>query len=122
MVIFGRLGRLDALATRSIDSLFHEHGLEICVFDVLAALRRSAAPLPMTPSALSCTLSLSPSCMTDRLDRLESAGLVERRWNPDDRRCSLSALTDEGHLTVDAAVADHVANEAALLEGLTDAE
>jgi DNA-binding MarR family transcriptional regulator len=32
------------------------------------------------------------------------------------------ALTDEGQRTVDAAVADHVANEAALLAGLTDAE
>src|SRR5687768_6871052 len=84
MAIFGRLGRLYALATRSIEAVVREHGLDIGEFDVLAALRRSGPPFAMTPSALSRTLMLSPSGMTNRLDRLESAGLVERRANPDD--------------------------------------
>jgi DNA-binding MarR family transcriptional regulator len=122
MAIFGRLGRLYALATRSIEAVFRRHGLDIGEFDVLAALRRSGEPFAMTPSALARTLMLSPSGMTNRLDRLESAGFVERRSNPGDRRSSMIALTTEGWRTVDAAVADHVANEAALLAGLTDSE
>lgn len=122
MGTFGRLGRALAHATRSIEEVFGRHGLTIGEFDVLAALRRSGDPHVMTPTALSRLLMLSPAGMTNRIDRLEAAGLVERRSDPDDRRSSLVVLTDEGRILVDTAVTDHVANEADLLSGLTAAE
>ena len=60
--------------------------------------------------------------MTDRLDRLERAGLVVRRPDPRDRRGKLIVLTDRGKRLVDETLARHVANEERLLLSLTQAE
>lgn len=122
MATFGRLGRLHAHASRSIEAVFAEHGLTIGEFDVLAALRRSGDPFVMKPTELARVLMLSPAGMTNRLDRLEAAGWIERRGDPDDRRSSLVVLTDRGRALVDRAVTDHVANEARLLEPLNRTE
>ena len=122
MATFGRLARALTHATRSIEEVFGRHGLTIGEFDVLAALRRAGDPHVMTPTALSRLLMLSPAGMTNRIDRLEATGLVERRPDPDDRRSSLVVLTEEGRALVDTAVTDHVANEADLLSGLTATE
>lgn len=122
MGVFGRLGRLSVLSTRAIEAGLAAHGLSIADFDVLAALRRSGEPFEMMPSAVARQVMLSPAGMTGRLDRLEAAGLVERRMDPDDRRSFLVRLSPEGLARIDAAVADHVANEAALLDGLTAAQ
>ena len=122
MATIGRLGRLHALATRSIADVFARHGLQIGEFDVLAALRRSGDPFVMKPSDLARVLMLSPAGMTNRVDRLEAAGWIERRADPDDRRSSLVQLTHDGRELVDRAVTDHVANEARLLEPLSPTE
>jgi DNA-binding MarR family transcriptional regulator len=60
--------------------------------------------------------------MTDRLDRLERAGLVERRPDPKDRRGKLIALTAAGRRLIDETIGRHVANEERLLSSLTEAE
>jgi DNA-binding MarR family transcriptional regulator len=122
MATIGRLGRLNALATRSIADVFAGHGLQIGEFDVLAALRRSGEPFVMKPSELARMLMLSPAGMTNRVDRLDTAGWIERLDDPDDRRSSLVRLTDDGRTLVDRAVTDHVANEARLLEPLSATE
>jgi DNA-binding MarR family transcriptional regulator len=122
MATIGRLGRLHALATRSIAEVFARHGLQIGEFDVLAALRRSGDPFIMKPSDLARVLMLSPAGMTNRVDRLEAAGWIERRSDPDDRRSSLVKLTHDGRELVDRAVTDHVANEARLLEPMSPTE
>lgn len=122
MATFGRLGRLHAVAGRAIEQVFQQHGLSIGEFDVLAALRRSGDPFEMTPTALSRLLMLSPAGMTNRLDRLEAAGLIARRPDPGDRRSSIISLTADGRARADAAVTDHVANEEQLLGGLSGSE
>lgn len=122
MATIARLGRLTALAGRSIEATLQTHGLHLAEFDVLAALRRAGAPYVATPSALTRALMLSPAGMTSRLDRLEAAGLVERRADPGDRRSLLVVLSTEGLRVIDAAVVDHVANEDRLLEPLSARE
>lgn len=122
MATFGRLARLSAHATRSIEEVLARHGLGIGEFDVLATLRRAGEPFEMSPGGLARLLMLSPAGMTNRVDRLEAAGLVERRADPDDRRRSAIVLTAQGRRTVDGAVTDHVENEASLLSGLTRGE
>ena len=96
MATFGRLRRVHTHATRAIDTVFERHGLTIGGFDVLAALRRGREPRVTTPTALARLLMLSPAGMTNRLDRLQAAGLVERRPNPSDGRGVLVALTPAG--------------------------
>ncbi|AXE83288.1 MarR family transcriptional regulator [Streptomyces atratus] len=122
MGVFGRLGQLSLLLTPALEGVFARHGLRRGEFDVLAALRRSGSPYTLIPSALAKTLMLSRAGMTNRLDRLEADGLVERRLDPTDRRSFHVALTDRGHKVVDAAVTDHAANESRLLSALTPDE
>lgn len=122
MATIGRLGRVVAHMTRSIDAVFAAHDLTVGEFDVLAALRRAGSPHAMAPMALARLVMLSPAGMTNRVDRLEEAGLVRREASPTDRRSSLVVLTDAGLALVDRAVEDHLANEARLLEPLTAAQ
>ena len=119
MATIGRLGRVMVHMTAAIEAVFAEHGLTTADFDVLAALRRAGEPFAMRPTDLSRLLMLSPAGMTNRLDRLDAAGLVRRSPDPDDRRSWSIALTDDGRRIVDAAVSDHVANEGRLLEPLS---
>ncbi len=60
--------------------------------------------------------------MTNRIDRLENAGLVSRRPDPQDRRGTLVRLTAKGKALVDAATSGHVANEERLLAVLSERE
>jgi DNA-binding MarR family transcriptional regulator len=57
--------------------------------------------------------------MTNRIDQLEKAGLVERLFNPEDRRSVLIALTEKGLAAVEEAVGAHVANQQRLTRNLT---
>ncbi|WP_433043614.1 MarR family winged helix-turn-helix transcriptional regulator [Dactylosporangium sp. CS-033363] len=122
MATLGRLGRLFGLLGRAVDATFAEHDLQRGEYDVLAALRRAGAPYALTPSALADTLMLSRAGMTNRLDRLETAGLIERQANRADRRSLRVALTPPGLALVDAVTTEHVANESRLLSALSAQE
>ena len=76
----------------------------------------------LSPTALARVAMISPAGMTNRLDRLEAAGLIERRPDPADRRGTLVQLTALGQTTADRAVEDLVAAETALFAELSPAE
>jgi DNA-binding MarR family transcriptional regulator len=123
MAIFGRLSEAAERAMRDhMNPLFAEAGLQPGEFDVLATLRRSGEPYLMSPTRLYEAAMISSGGMTNRLDRLERAGLVERRPDPTDRRGKLIALTKSGKRVIDETIGRHVANEARLLSALTKAE
>ncbi|MGF0318779.1 MarR family winged helix-turn-helix transcriptional regulator [Nocardia fluminea] len=122
MAVFGRLGRLLAVATVRIESVFTAHGLQRGEFDVLAALRRSGSPFELNPSVLADTLMLSRAGMTGRIDRLEGAGLVRRIADREDRRAVRVALTEQGRALVDTVVVAHTENETAMLSVLSPAD
>ncbi|KFU83166.1 DNA-binding transcriptional regulator, MarR family [Amycolatopsis lurida] len=116
--VAGRLGRVAMLTTPMVEAVFAKHGLKQGEFDVLAALRRSGKPYTLIPSELSATLMMSRAGMTSRIDRLESAGLVERALDPEDRRSFRVTLTEHGFEVVDAAMTEHTENVAKLLSPL----
>jgi DNA-binding MarR family transcriptional regulator len=116
----GVIGRLSL--EQHLDPVFARHGLEAGLFDVLATLRRSGEPYRMRPADLAQAVMLTSSGTTKRLDRLESAGLIERRPDPQDRRGLLIELTPAGLRLIDEAVTDHVAAEHRLLTALSPAE
>lgn len=123
MAIFGRLSEAAERVMRDhLNPLFAEAGLQPGEFDVLATLRRSGEPCMLSPTALYQALMKSSGGMTARLDRLEQAGLVERRPDPHDRRGKLIALTAAGRRVIDETIGRHVANEEKLLSVLTPAE
>jgi DNA-binding MarR family transcriptional regulator len=118
MAVIGRLGRLTRLLGPAVESVFARHGLTTGEFDVLATLRRSGEPFTLTPGVLARDLMHSPAATTNRLDRLEAAGLVGRALDPGNRRSMLVTLTARGREVIDAAVVEHVANEQRLLAAL----
>jgi DNA-binding MarR family transcriptional regulator len=123
MAIFGRLSEAAERAMRDhMDPLFAAAGLQPGEFDVLATLRRSGEPYLLSPTRLYEAAMISSGGMTNRLDRLERAGLVERRPDPADRRGKLIALTKAGKRVIDETIGRHVANEVRLLSALTKAE
>ncbi len=57
--------------------------------------------------------------MTNRLDVLERARLVERQPDPNDRRGTLIELTKEGKAVLDLALEAHLQREAQLVAHLS---
>ena len=96
MAVFTRLYRLSKYLNRNVAAVFRRHGLHDGEFDLLATLYRSGQSEGLTPNALRRAAVLSSGAMTNRLDRLESAGLILRVANPDDRRSLLIRLSEKG--------------------------
>jgi DNA-binding MarR family transcriptional regulator len=122
LALYGRLFRIVHLSDDALTKGLAPFGLRPGWFDLLAALRRAGAPYELNPTQLMFATLLSSSGMTKRLDRMESAGLIERRPDPHDRRGTLIRLTRRGRTVIDKAVKTHVRNEERLLDALTAAE
>jgi DNA-binding MarR family transcriptional regulator len=120
--VFSRVSRVAVYADRERRNAFDAHGLEPWEFDVLAALRRAGSPYALSPTALIRSMLVTSATMTHRIDRLQSAELVTRAPDPQDRRGVRVALTDAGRERVDAALSDLVRAEDALLAGVSEAE
>ncbi|SJZ90111.1 DNA-binding transcriptional regulator, MarR family [Enhydrobacter aerosaccus] len=119
MGLIGRINRLSHHLGRGMEKTFAAHGLTAASFDVLATLRRSGRPYSLSPGDLLGTMMITSGTLTNRIDQLEKAGLVERRQNPEDGRSVLIALTEKGFAVIDATVTAHVATQARLIEGLS---
>lgn len=111
-----RLARHLDLARRTA---FAAHDLEVWAFDVLAALRRAGRPYVLSPGQLVGQTMVTSGTMTNRVDRLETRGLVERQPDPADRRGVHVRLTPRGKERVDSALADLLHRERDLLRGLS---
>ncbi len=122
MGTFLRLAQLMKRGLPALDAALSVHGLNLGEFDVLAALRRGGEGTTLTPTALARVAMVSPGGLTNRLDRLERAGLIARDPDPGDRRGSLVTLTAAGRDAADAAIEDLLAAETALTAGMSAAE
>lgn len=122
MEVVGYLKTSQLITRNQLEAFFKTHGLQAGEFDVLATLRRAGAPYALTPTQLFGTLMVSSGGMTNRLDRLERAGLIVRTPNPEDRRGTLVSLTDKGLEMMDRLVPLHVENEARMLAALSREE
>ena len=74
---------------------------------------------PQTHGVLSRHLEVSTGAMTNRLDKLERAGLVSRSQDPKDRRGVMLTLTPSGAERLDAYIDRGARRERQLLEGLS---
>ena len=122
MAVMGRLKRLAQLVDGELRRNFAAHDLDSASFDVLATLRRSNAEHSLTPAGLMRSSMVTSGAITQRLDRLESRGLVTRTPSETDGRGVRVTLTEAGLKLIDAVLPDHVATENRLLEALSGPE
>jgi DNA-binding MarR family transcriptional regulator len=120
--ILQRITRIYLLQSATFAEVFGRWGISFGEYEVLAALVRSGPPYRLSPGRLAGAMVLSSGATTNRIDKLEEAGLVKRLPDPHDRRGILVALTARGRGVVDEALVAHLANEERLLSGLPPAD
>lgn len=79
-------------------------GLELYEYDALSALRRQGKPFALPATELARETDLSTGAMTNRIDRLEKRGFVERHPDENDRRSVIVRLTRQGKRAIDEAI------------------
>lgn len=87
-------------AARALEPL----NLELWEYDVLSALRRQGKPFVLPATGLARETDLSSGAMTNRIDRLETRGLVRRQPDRNDRRGVNVSLTAKGRKLIDRAI------------------
>ncbi|GAA2153160.1 MarR family winged helix-turn-helix transcriptional regulator [Actinomadura napierensis] len=117
--VLSRVSRLARHLDRARRAVFAAHQVESWEFDVLTALRRAGSPYQLSPGQLLRATLVTSGTMTNRIDRLAAAGLVERHPDPQDKRGVQVRLTEAGLTRVDTAFADLLAREEAILEALS---
>ena len=93
-------------------------GITLGEFDVLATLRRNGKRGVLTPKEIARVSMISPSGLTNRLNRLENMGHIDRQMDPADRRSSLVRLTSKGAKTADIAIERLSGEMNAVFQGL----
>ena len=94
--IVDRMNGLNRRLKRRLNAVIDEGGLSYEEWDVLGALRQAGPPFRRSAGSLAKMTELSSGAMTNRLDRLEKAGLVKRLPDPDDRRGVLDRADQGG--------------------------
>jgi DNA-binding MarR family transcriptional regulator len=120
--VLSRVGRMARHLERARKAAFAASDLELWEFDVLSALRRAGAPYQLSPKALLQQTLVSSGTMTNRIDRLVTRRLVERRTDPNDGRGILVVMTEGGRERVDAAISTLLNAESELLDRLPRAD
>jgi DNA-binding MarR family transcriptional regulator len=107
---------------RSMEETLIKHNLDRRAFHLLGRLRSYGPPYRRSPGQLAGDMRLSSGAMTNRLDRLEAAGLIRRLPDPTDRRGALIEPTEAGHAAWDRAVGTQAEREQRIASVLTAAE
>lgn len=111
--------RAQQILLAEVDAVVKPYGLTFARYEALVLLTFSkAGELPM--SKIGERLMVHPTSVTNTVDRLQSAGFVEKRPNPNDGRGTLAAITPKGREVCEAATEDLMAMEFGL--GAYDAE
>jgi DNA-binding MarR family transcriptional regulator len=122
LAVVGRILVLAQYLDRRVGEALAEFGLSLGQFDILATLRREGPGAGLTPTQLLRSVMLSSGGMTNRLDRLERSGLIQRGDDPNDRRGVVVRLTALGTTVIDAATAARFAEAARSIPPFAPAE
>ena len=122
MGVIGDLWRAGENIRQGVVENWSRYDLDFPMADVILTLRRQGHGQALSPSQLAGDMMLSTSAMTNRLDKLEKRGLIERRPDPEDRRGLKIVLTDAGFALADEVVVTHVETEERLIAGLNAEE
>ncbi len=119
---FGRLLEVQSRLERRLGAdLEARCDLPHAWFEVLVRLARSDDGR-LTMGSLAEQISLTTGGVTRLVDRMETAGYVQRVPCPTDRRVSYAALTDAGRAKLDEAAQVHAANLRSVFAAFSDEE
>ena len=100
--VFADLVRYETRLYNTLNArLRSAHGLTTSQYEFLRAIGAHAGRCRVNDLAEEFAIAVGATSKS--MDRLEAAGWIDRRPNPDNRRSSLLALTEEGRRLVDAA-------------------
>ncbi len=114
--VIGRITRLARIFQRRADGWLAEFDLTWETFAVLGALLRQGPPYTLTPTALYRQALLTSGAITNPM------GWVTREPDPLDARSSAVRLTPKGLKLANRVIERHFAEQARLLEVLSEAE
>ena len=117
-----RIHRLSKYIKKSLGDTAATLDLTLGDWDILTNLHCLSGSHSMSPGQLSANVQLSSGALTSRLDRLEKAGLIRRRPDPDDRRGVRVEATDAGKALWRTAVDIQAAKEKMFAKPLTPEE
>lgn len=120
--VISRVQRLSRLLDKELKAFFAQHDLEVWEFDVLSTLRRCGPPYERTAGAITSATMVTSGAITNRVDRMETKGLVERVRDTTDRRTVRIRLTEHGYRLMDELIALHAANGERILSALSREE
>jgi DNA-binding MarR family transcriptional regulator len=120
--VVARIQHLEKRLKRSMEETLAEFRLNYGEWVVLGALRSAGAPYRRSAGALAKVLDLTSGAMTNRLDRMETAGLVRRVPDPDDRRGVQIEITEKGRELWESAVGVQAAKEQLVASALSSRE
>lgn len=96
--LVSRYAEVYALLMRTADRRMAERGASLARTKLLLCLNKRG---PLRGTDIADILSQSPRTITEAVDGLEKAGLVQREADPTDRRAKLVRITAEGADAVD---------------------
>jgi DNA-binding MarR family transcriptional regulator len=117
-----RIQKLARYFNHSMETTLTEYGLALRPYLVLGRLRYQGPPYRLSAGQLAEHMGLSSGAMTNRLDRLEDAGLVRRVPDPEDRRGVLVEPTEAGHAAWERAVHTQADRERLIASVLSESE
>jgi DNA-binding MarR family transcriptional regulator len=119
--VVARLHRAVSYIDDRLEDAFGPLNLKQGEVDVLLTLALGPDE-PQSPTGVASLLMCSTGAMTNRLDRLEKAGLIKRRHDTKDRRSILLSITPEGKKAAKRAAEARDALADKLVPELTAAE
>ncbi|WP_262700672.1 MULTISPECIES: MarR family winged helix-turn-helix transcriptional regulator [Streptomyces] len=122
MEVLGRIQRMQSVCDRHYRKLNQEFGLNMAECDILFTLRRSGPPYTLTAGAFLKAAMVTSGAITNRIDRMEAKGLVERVRESADRRSVQIRLTEHGKALADQAMDAHLRDYEKILSVLTPEE
>jgi DNA-binding MarR family transcriptional regulator len=119
MVAITSIMRAQQILLSQVDAVVKPYGLTFARYEALVLLTFSrAGELPM--SKIGERLMVHPTSVTNTVDRLQRAGLVDKRPNPNDGRGTLASITGKGREVCESATRELMAMDFGL--GAYDAE
>ena len=107
---------------RSLEETLTQYGLDYRSYRLIGRLRGYGPPYRRSPGQIAADMRLSSGAMTNRLDRMEVAGLIRRLPDPSDRRGTLIEPTEAGNATWDRTTGTQARREAMIASVLDPAE